>query len=121
MRRTLAVLAMLLAGSTAVFSGGAPEKGGPVELTVATVNNPDMLIMQQLSSWFTRSTHIRLNFVVLPENELRQKVTEDVGLGFGRYEIVIIGTYDASFSGKTGWVVSTELFLALLPKPIRDA
>ena len=30
------------------------------------------------------STGIRLDFVVLPENELRQKVTEDVGPGLGQ-------------------------------------
>jgi len=120
MSRTLAVLAILLAGSTAVFAAGAREESGPVELTVATVNNPDMLIMQQLSSWFTRSTHIKLNFVVLPENELRQKVTEDVGLGSGRYDIMTIGTYDAPFWGKNGWVVSLEPFFARLPQAERD-
>ena len=71
MSRTLALLAILLAGSTAVFAAGAHEENGPVELTVATVNNPDMLIMQQLSARFTRSsntvsyTHLTLPTILL--------------------------------------------------------
>ena len=72
--------------------GGARENSTAVRLTVATVNNPDMLIMQRLSAAFTASTGIGLNFVVLPENELRQKVTEDVSLGSGKYDVVTIGT-----------------------------
>ena len=52
-------------------------------LTIATVDNPDMVIMQQLSTKFTEQTGIGLNFVVLPENKLRQKVYEDVFLGAG--------------------------------------
>ncbi len=112
---------MLLAVSAAVFAAGGREESGQVELTVATVNNPDMLIMQQLSGSFTRSTNIRLSFVVLPENELRQKVTEDVGLGSGKYDIMTIGTYDAPFWGKNGWIVSLEPFFARLPQAERDA
>jgi len=79
-----------------------------------------MLIMQQLSGSFTRRTNIRLNFVILPENELRQKVTEDVGLGSGKYDIVTIGTYDAPFWGKNGWRASLEPFFARLPQSERD-
>jgi sorbitol/mannitol transport system substrate-binding protein len=121
MSRKLLVPALFLAVASAAFPTGAGERGGPVELTVATVNNPDMLIMQQLSGSFTRRTNIRLNFVTLPENELRQKVTEDVGLGSGKYDIVTIGTYDAPFWGKNGWLASLEPFFARLPPSERDS
>ena len=103
-------------------------------LTVATVNNPDMIIMQGLSAEFTKQTGIELKFVVLPENELRQKVTEDVGLGAGKYDIVTIGTYDTPFWGANKWVESLEPFFAKMSdadkkaydrddliKPIRSA
>jgi sorbitol/mannitol transport system substrate-binding protein len=79
-------------------------------LTVATVNNPDMVIMQKYSSEFTGRTGIAINFVVLPENELRQKVTEDLGLGAGRYDIVTIGTYDTPIWGQNRWILSLEPF-----------
>jgi sorbitol/mannitol transport system substrate-binding protein len=108
-------LSFMLAASLAAFAGGAREDAGPVALTVATVNNPDMLIMQQLSGEFTKATGIKLSFVVLPENQLRQKVTEDVGLGSGRYDVVTIGSYDAPIWGKNKWLVSLEPFFAGMP------
>ena len=61
-----------------------------------------------MSGEFTAATGIRLSFVVLPENELRQKVTEDVGLGSGKYDVVTIGTYDAPIWGKNRWLVTLE-------------
>jgi polyol transport system substrate-binding protein len=83
-RRTLLlVCAGLAAASASAFAGGAGERGS-VALTVATVNNPDMVVMQRLSGEFSAATGIHLDFVVLPENELRQRVTEDAGLGSGR-------------------------------------
>jgi sorbitol/mannitol transport system substrate-binding protein len=118
---TLPLLALFLVVTAALFAAGGREGATPVTLTIATVNNPDMLIMQQLSEWFTRSTSIQLNFVVLPENELRQKVTEDVGLGSGKYDVVTIGTYDAPFWGKNKWVVSLEPFFERLSNAERDA
>ena len=92
--------------------GGARENSTAVKLTVATVNNPDMLIMQRLSAAFTASTGIGLNFVVLPENELRQKVTEDVSLGSGKYDIVTIGTYDTPLWGRNKWLANLEQLFA---------
>jgi len=47
--------------------------------------------MQELSDQFTQETGIELEWLILPENELRQKVTEDVGLGAGKFDIVTIG------------------------------
>ena len=57
-------------------------------LTIATVNNGDMIRMQNLSPAFTEETGIELNWVVLEENTLRQNVTTDIatnGLFFDRY------------------------------------
>jgi sorbitol/mannitol transport system substrate-binding protein len=105
MKKALSLFAfVLVAFSPPVFAQAKPI------LTIATVNNPDMIIMQKYSSKFTERTGIALKFVVLPENELRQKVTEDVGLGAGKYDIVTIGTYDTPFWGANKWVVSLEPF-----------
>jgi sorbitol/mannitol transport system substrate-binding protein len=86
--------------------------GQNVTLTIATVNNPDMVTMQKYSAQFTQQTGIALKFVVLPENELRQKVTEDVGLGAGNYDIVTIGTYDTPFWAANKWISSLEPLFA---------
>ncbi len=64
-------------------------------LTIATVNNGDMIRMQGLSSAFTEETGIALNWVVLEENTLRQNVTTDIATNGGQYDIMTIGTYEA--------------------------
>jgi sorbitol/mannitol transport system substrate-binding protein len=109
MKKGYTILVLLLA----VAVGLAFAQGKT--LTIATVNNPDMMVMQKYSSQFTKATGIALNFVVLPENELRQKVTEDVGLGAGKYDIVTIGTYDTPFWGQNKWIVSLEPYLKAMP------
>ena len=107
MKKAFIVLAL-----AAVFGATAATAADNVTLTIATVNNPDMVTMQKYSTEFTAKTGIGLKFVVLPENELRQKVTEDVALGAGKYDIVTIGTYDTPFWGKNNWIVSLEPFFS---------
>lgn len=75
-------------------------------ITIATVNNPDMVTMQKLSSEFEKANPgIKLNWVVLPENELRQKVTTDIATNAGSYDVLTIGMYEAPIWGKNGWLV----------------
>ena len=50
-------------------------------ITIATVNNSDMIIMQRLSTAFEQQTGHELNWVVLEENVLRQRVTTDIATG----------------------------------------
>ncbi len=104
----------MLAGSYS-FAGGATEAeekavGEPVTLTIATVNNPDMKIMQALSTQFTEETGIELNWSILPENELRQKVTEDVALGAGKFDIVTIGILEVKNWVNYEWIVPLDPF-----------
>jgi sorbitol/mannitol transport system substrate-binding protein len=110
MKRALVLIALALV----MGAIGAYAADNKVTLTIATVNNPDMVIMEKYSAQFTAKTGIALKFVVLPENELRQKVTEDVGLGAGKYDIVTIGTYDTPFWGKNKWVASLEPYFEAL-------
>ncbi len=73
-------------------------------LTIATVNNGDMIRMQGLSSAFTDETGIELNWVVLEENTLRQNVTTDIATNGGQYDVMTIGTYEAPIWAKQGWL-----------------
>jgi sorbitol/mannitol transport system substrate-binding protein len=73
-------------------------------LTVATVNNPDMLVMQKLSSDFTKETGINLDWVVLPENTLRQRVTTDIATHSGTFDIATVGTYEVPLWAKNRWL-----------------
>ena len=59
-------------------------------LTIATVNNGDMIRMQKLTDDFTKDNpDIELNWVTLEENQLRQKVTTDIATKGGHFCIVV--------------------------------
>ena len=49
LKRALLSFGFLPAVAALALCGGAREGSGAVQLTVATVNNPDMTIMQRLS------------------------------------------------------------------------
>ena len=74
------------------------------EITIATVNNGDMIIMQELSSQWEEETGHSINWVVLEENVLRQRVTTDIATGGGQYDILTIGSYEAPIWGAQGWL-----------------
>ncbi len=76
------------------------------EITIATVNNGDMVRMQKLSPKWEEATGNTINWVVLEENVLRQNVTTDISTGGGQYDIMTIGTYEAPIWGKNGWLTS---------------
>ena len=74
-------------------------------LRIAMVSNPDMERMQGLSDAFTSDNpDIKLEWVVLDENTLRQRVTTDIATGGGQFDIVTIGIYEAPIWAKRGWL-----------------
>ncbi|MEQ5775581.1 sugar ABC transporter substrate-binding protein [Thalassospira sp. MCCC 1A01428] len=98
-----AALCALLAGGVA-FGASAETK-----LTIATVNNGDMIRMQKLTDDFTKKNpDISLEWVTLEENTLRQRVTTDIATNSGQYDIMTIGTYEAPIWAKKGWLAPLE-------------
>src|ERR1700678_69874 len=96
-------------------------------LTIATVNNGDMIRMQRLTDDFTKTNpDIKLNWVTLEENVLRQKVTTDIATKGGQFDVLTIGTYEVPIWAKQHWLVELDKLgtgydvADLLPK-IRDA
>ncbi|QOL80303.1 ABC transporter substrate-binding protein [Pseudooceanicola spongiae] len=75
-------------------------------ITIATVNNGDMIRMQGLTDDFTKShPDIELEWVTLEENVLRQRVTQDVATKGGQFDVMTIGTYEVPIWSKQGWLV----------------
>src|SRR6478609_1552510 len=78
-------------------------------LTIATVNNGDMIRMQKLTDDFrAKNPGIELNWVTLEENALRQKVTTDIATKGGQFDVVTIGTYEVPIWAKNGWLVALD-------------
>ena len=74
-------------------------------VTVATVNNGDMIRMQGLLSDFNeKHPDIEVEFVTLEENILRQRVTTDIATGGGQYDVLTIGTYEVPIWAKQDWL-----------------
>lgn len=96
-------LLMLACGIMAMSNAYAKET-----ITIATVNNGDMITMKELSNEFTsQNPDIDLKWVTLEENILRQRVTTDVATQGGQYDVMTIGTYEVPIWGKQNWL--TEL------------
>jgi ABC-type glycerol-3-phosphate transport system substrate-binding protein len=94
----------ILMGSAAAL-GLAAGTTQAEEITIATVNNGDMIIMQELSSQWEEETGNNINWVVLEENVLRQRVTQDIATGGGQFDVMTIGSYEAPIWGAQDWLV----------------
>jgi sorbitol/mannitol transport system substrate-binding protein len=75
------------------------------DVTIATVNNSDMIRMQRLSKTFEEQhPDIKLKWVVLEENVLRQRLTTDIATKGGQFDVLTIGMYEASLWGAKDWL-----------------
>jgi len=98
--------ALLGAVAVSALAGAASAQ---TTVTIATVNNGDMIRMQKLSGIFEEQhPDIDLEWVVLEENVLRQRVTTDIATGGGQYDIMTIGTYEVPIWGERGWLAPLD-------------
>ncbi len=82
---------------------------GQTTLTIATVNNGDMIRMQALTGEFTaKNPDIQVKWVTLEENVLRQRVTTDIATKGGQFDVLTIGTYEVPIWAKQNWLVPLD-------------
>ena len=93
----IATVALLVAtGAAVTVLNGCGSSNSSTILTIATVNNGDMIMLKKLAPELSqRNPGIHLKWVVVEENVLRQRVTTDVATGAGQFDIVTIGNYEA--------------------------
>ncbi|MGR9308108.1 ABC transporter substrate-binding protein [Rhizobium leguminosarum] len=99
-----------LAGALGAFISVALSSTVLAEtLTIATVNNGDMIRMQKLTDDFkAKNPGIDLEWVTLEENVLRQKVTTDIATKGGQYDVLTIGTYEVPIWAKQDWLLPLD-------------
>jgi sorbitol/mannitol transport system substrate-binding protein len=115
--RLVVSLGILVVLGLAMFVGVGSARTKATTLTIATVNNGDMIVMESLTKDFTKKYGINVKYVTLPENTLRQKVTSDVATGGGQFDIATVGTYDVPIWAKNKWLVNlTPMFTASAAK-----
>lgn len=84
-------------------------KQDKVQLTIGTVNNSDMLVMQNLSKEFEKQhPNIELEWRVLDENTLRLRLLSDLAISDGQFDIMTIGTYEVPIWAKQQWITPLQ-------------
>ncbi len=101
---TLSVRVLMGACAIGAFSAAAYAE----TITIATVNNGDMIRMQGYTDDFTAKTGHTVEWVTLEENVLRQRVTTDITAKGGQFDIMTIGMYETPIWGKNGWLVPLD-------------
>jgi len=121
MNKPYAFLAFAAAVALAV-----PGAHAESTLTIGTVNNGDMVVMQKLAPDFEKQhPDIKLRWVVLEENVLRQRLTTDIATKAGQFDVMTVGNYEVPIWAKQGWLepmdgLPASYDTADLLKPVRD-
>ncbi|MFR9791858.1 ABC transporter substrate-binding protein [Streptomyces sp. MB22_4] len=121
-RRPRATLALAAAGTllTPVLSGcwtgaGGAGSGGD-SINVLMVNNPQMVELQKLTAaHFTKETGVEVNFTVLPENDVRDKISQDFANQAGQYDVATLSNYEIPIYARNGWLRPMDAYLAKDP------
>ncbi|MFK4495436.1 ABC transporter substrate-binding protein [Dermacoccus sp. GAS27A] len=107
-RNGIALLAAtaLVGGSTTACAGwgGGVSSGGKDSINVLMVNNPQMMDLQKLAPEFEKETGIHVNFTVLPEDDLRDKTSQEFSAQAGQYDVATLSNFEIPIYAKAGWV-----------------
>lgn len=113
--RTVRAAALVTAGlllTGCAGAGATSSEDGAVRLTVAIVSNPQMQDAISLQSQF-REEHpdIEIDFVSLPENEARAKITTSVATGGGEFDAVMVSNYETRQWAEYGWLENLQTYI----------
>src|SRR5687768_17319304 len=96
--------------------GGGPAGGGPDTINVLMVNNPQMVELQQLTEEnFTAETGIAVNFTVLPENDVRDKISQEFSSQAGQYDVASLSNFEIPIYARSGWIAPMDSYIAADP------
>ena len=111
------VVALAATGCAGAGGGGAAGGGGgdANSISVLMVNNPQMVDLQQLAPRFTEQTGIAVNFTVLPENELRDNVSQEFSRQAGQYDVATLSNFEIPIYAGNEWVAPMDDFIAADP------
>jgi sorbitol/mannitol transport system substrate-binding protein len=88
-------------------AGGGGGDGDGKTVRVLMVNNPQMVDLQKLTAAnFTKDTGIKVAFKVLPENDVRDTIAQDVANQAGQYDVISISNFEVPIFSKNGWLHS---------------
>ncbi|EHN73779.1 ABC transporter substrate-binding protein [Streptomyces coelicoflavus] len=121
-RRPRVTLAMAAAGTllapllTGCWVGAGGAGSGGNAINVLMVNNPQMVELQKLTAdHFTKDTGIKVNFTVLPENDVRDKISQDFANQAGQYDVATLSNYEIPIYARNDWLHEMNTYVAKDP------
>ncbi|MFE6827378.1 ABC transporter substrate-binding protein [Streptomyces sp. NPDC057690] len=135
-RRPRATLAAVAAGTllapllSGCWAGAGGAGSGGDSLNVLMVNNPQMAELQKLTAdHFTKETGIKVSFTLLPENDVRDKISQDFANQAGQYDVATLSNYEIPIYARNGWLHAMDSYVAADPaydekdvlKPMRES
>jgi sorbitol/mannitol transport system substrate-binding protein len=110
---TTAALLTIAAGGCAGWGGSSAGAGGADSIDVLMVNNPQMIDLQQLTAkHFTAETGIPVNFTVLPENDVRDKISQEFSSQAGQYDVASLSNFEIPIYAKSKWIAPLDTYIA---------
>jgi polyol transport system substrate-binding protein len=116
--RRLATLAVILGLATSGCAGwgGGGGSGGADSINVLMVNNPQMVDLQKLTAGnFTKQTGIKVNFTVLPENDVRDKISQEFSSQAGQYDLATVSNFEIPIYARSRWIAPLDPYIAKDP------
>jgi sorbitol/mannitol transport system substrate-binding protein len=90
--------------------------GGADSINVLMVNNPQMIDLQRLTAaTFTKQTGIHVNFTVLPENDVRDKISQEFSSQAGQYDVASLSNFEIPIYAKSKWIAPLDGYIAADP------
>jgi sorbitol/mannitol transport system substrate-binding protein len=112
-RLSALLVALGLAASGCAGWGGGGGGGGANAISVLMVNNPQMVDLQQLTAeHFTAETGIEVNFTVLPENDVRDKISQEFSSQAGQYDVATVSNFEIPIYARSRWIAPLDEFIA---------
>ncbi|WP_017571282.1 ABC transporter substrate-binding protein [Nocardiopsis halotolerans] len=106
----LGTVGLLLTGCAG--AGATASDDGTAHLTVAIVSNPQMQDAISLQEQFlAEHPGVEVDFVSLPENEARAKITISVSTGADAFDVVMISNYETRQWAEYGWIENLQPFM----------
>jgi sorbitol/mannitol transport system substrate-binding protein len=98
------------------FAGGGQQGGGGKAITVniALANNYVSQQLAKIAQAEYKADGVTVNISVLPENDLRQRLTTEASTGGTTYDIFYFGPYEAQTWARNGWLENLEPYFAKL-------
>ncbi|MGW6132264.1 ABC transporter substrate-binding protein [Cellulomonas sp. NPDC055163] len=107
------VVALGTAGCAAGWGGAGLGGGGENSISVLMVNNPQMVDLQQLTEeHFTAETGIEVNYTVLPENDVRDKISQEFSSQAGQYDVASLSNFEIPIYARSAWIAPLDDFIA---------